>query len=86
MTLLVKARVDLVNGLTGLGFELPATEANFVWFGARDRTAAYASAFEAAGLITRPYVDGGNWDGVRVSVGETEANLRILEVAATLPR
>lgn len=86
VTALVKARVDLVNGLTGLGFALPASEANFVWFRAREQTMAYASAFEAAGLITRPYVDGGDWDGVRVSVGEPEANLRILEVAATLPR
>lgn len=83
---LVKARVDLVNGLTGLGFDLPATEANFIWFCAREQTQAYASAFEAAGLITRPYIAHGPWDGVRVSIGEPEANLRILEVAATLSR
>lgn len=83
---LVAARTELVDGLTGLGFTLPSAEANFVWFGAREQTAAYAAAFEAAGLITRPYIDGGQWDGVRVSVGEPEANARILEVAATLLR
>lgn len=81
---LVEARRQLVAGLTDLGFELPASQANFVWFSARERTAAYAEAFVAAGLMVRPYVSGGAWDGVRVSVGEAEANARILGAATAL--
>ncbi|MDO5498160.1 MAG: histidinol-phosphate transaminase [Propionibacteriaceae bacterium] len=79
---LVAARDDLMAGLAELGWELPDTQANFVWFGAGERTEAYARAFTEAGLMVRPYLSGGIWDGVRVSIGEAEANSRILEVAA----
>lgn len=81
---IVVARDTLVAGLAGLGFELPDTQANFVWFGARAQTMAYAQAFTEAGLMVRPYVSGADWDGVRVTIGEPEANARVLEVAARL--
>lgn len=83
---LIAHRDALMRDLADLGFDLADTQANFVWFGAREQTEAYATAFTAAGLMVRPYVSGGPWDGVRVSVGETAANLRILEVAQGLPR
>lgn len=83
---LIQERENLVKGLTDLGFELPDAQANFVWFGAKEQTAHYASEFTEAGLIVRPYISGGDWDGVRVSVGEPEANARVLEVSARLPR
>ena len=40
-------------------------------------TPAFAAACDAAGLVVRPYAT----DGVRVTIGETEANDRILELA-----
>jgi histidinol-phosphate aminotransferase len=86
VTALVQEREDLVHGLIDLGFDLPTAQANFIWFHAREHTTACAAAFEAAGLMTRPYVANGPWDGVRVTIGEPEANQRVLEVAATLPR
>jgi len=33
----------------------------------------------------RSCVSGGDGDGLRITVGEPEANVRVLEVAATLP-
>jgi histidinol-phosphate aminotransferase len=47
---------------------------------------AYGEAFGAAALSVRPYAAGDDQDGVRITVGEPEANARVLEVAATLPR
>ena len=65
---------------------VPDTQANFVWLPAGPRTAEYAAAFGTAGLMVRPYAVGEPGDGVRITIGEPEANARMLEVAATLPR
>ena len=66
---------------------MPDAQGNFVWLPAGPRTAAYAEAFGAAGLIgaavrrrRRPATASGS------PSGEPEANARVLEVAATLPR
>ena len=40
--------------------------------------AAYAAAAEEAGIVVRPFAG----DGARVSIGEPEANDRIIQVAA----
>ena len=60
-------------------------QGNFVWLPAGPRTSTYADAFAAAGVMVRPYVSGDSQDGVRITVGEPEANERVLTVAATLP-
>jgi histidinol-phosphate aminotransferase len=78
-------RARLVAGLTDLGFDLPDAQGNFVWFPAGDATADWTARFGAAGLVVRAYVAGDHHDGIRVTVGEPEANSRLLEVAATLP-
>jgi histidinol-phosphate aminotransferase len=83
---LVKSRDALAAGLRDLGFDVPAAQGNFVWLPGGPRTAAYAAAFASAGLMVRPYASGGDWDGLRITVGEPTANARLLEVAATLAR
>ncbi len=83
---LVAARRPLVEGLTALGFDVPDAQGNFVWLPAGPLTAPYGIAFARAGLMVRPYATGAPGDGVRITVGEPEANARVLEVAATLPR
>jgi histidinol-phosphate aminotransferase len=75
---LVAERERLVAALREQGWELPDTEANFVWFPMGEQTPAFAAACQDAGLTVRPYAA----DGVRVTVAETEANDRLLEVAA----
>ena len=81
---LVKARDALAVGLRDLGFDVPDAQGNFVWLPGGPLTRAYAAAFVGAGVAVRPFASGGDWDGVRITVGEPAANIRVLEVAATL--
>jgi histidinol-phosphate aminotransferase len=83
---LVKARDALTAGLRDLGFKIPDAQGNFVWLPGGPDTEAYAAAFARAGLMVRPFASGGDWDGLRITVGEPAANERVLEVAATLAR
>jgi histidinol-phosphate aminotransferase len=86
VTDLVESRDALAAGLRDLGFDVPDAQGNFVWLPGGPHTAAYAAAFAHAGLMVRPYASGGDWDGLRITVGEPAANARVLEVAATLAR
>jgi histidinol-phosphate aminotransferase len=83
---LVTRRDALAAELRDLGFDVPDAQGNFVWLPGGPQTAAYAAAFAQAGLMVRPYASGGDWDGLRITVGEPTANARVLEVAATLAR
>ena len=57
--------------------KLPASEANFLWFPLGRGPPTSPPPAHEAGLMVRQYGD----DGVRVTIGETEANDRLLEVA-----
>ncbi|WP_347353473.1 histidinol-phosphate transaminase [Intrasporangium sp.] len=74
---IVAERDRVVQGLADQGWRLPRTDANFVWLPLGPDGAAFSRACEAAGLMVRQYGD----DGVRVTIGELEANSRFLEVA-----
>ncbi|MDV3222744.1 histidinol-phosphate transaminase [Intrasporangium sp.] len=74
---LVAERERVVQALEDQGWKLPQSDANFVWFPLGGESTAFAQACEEAGLMVRQYGD----DGVRVTIGETEANTRLLEVA-----
>jgi histidinol-phosphate aminotransferase len=76
--LLVRERSRVEVGLADQGWALPPSQANFVWLRPGDRLAELVAACEAVNLAVRPYGD----DGVRVTIGETEANDRFLSVAA----
>jgi histidinol-phosphate aminotransferase len=81
---LVKARDALAVGLRDLGFGVPDAQGNFVWLPGALETEAYAAAFARAGVAVRPYASGGDWDGLRITVGEPAGNAVVLQVAATL--
>ena len=83
---LVEARDALAGGLRERGFDVPDAQGNFVWLPAGPQTAAYAETFAAAGVMVRPYAAGTSGDGVRITVGEPDANTLVLEVARRLPR
>jgi len=83
---LVSARDDLAAGLRERGLEVPDAQGNFVWLPAGPLTTAYAEAFARAGVMVRPYAAGAPGDGVRITVGEPEANALVLKVAEILPR
>ncbi|BCL29274.1 histidinol-phosphate transaminase [Streptomyces aurantiacus] len=74
---LVSERARVVETLRGQGWTIPDTQANFVWLRLGERTVDFATACERAGVVVRPFAD----DGVRVTVGETEANDIFLKAA-----
>jgi histidinol-phosphate aminotransferase len=75
---LVAERDRVTAALADQGWQLPEAQGNFVWFPLGERTADFAAAAEQAGIVVRPFAG----DGVRVSIGETEANDRLLDVAS----
>lgn len=75
---IVAEREAVVAGLTALGLVPAQTEANFVWLRLGERTLDFAATCDRAGLSTRPFAG----EGVRITIGEPEANRRLLAVAA----
>jgi histidinol-phosphate aminotransferase len=79
---LVKERDRMATALADQGWRVPRSEANFVWLRLGERTAAFADACAAAGVVVRSYGVDEPLGGVRVTVGEPEATDRFLAVAA----
>ena len=77
---LAARRDELAARLRETGWDVPEAQGNFVWLPAGDRALEVAEAFEAAGLIVRPFAG----DGVRISIGEAESLGRIVRVAASV--
>jgi len=73
---LVCERTRVVEALRGQGWTIPETQANFVWLRLGERTLDFAAACEQAGVVVRPFAG----EGVRVTIGETEANDIFLKV------
>ncbi|GAA4795637.1 histidinol-phosphate transaminase [Streptomyces ziwulingensis] len=74
---LVGERTRVVDGLRAQGWTVPESQANFVWLRLGERTGAFAEACQRAGVVVRPFAG----EGVRVTVGEGEANDILLKVA-----
>ncbi|WP_193604913.1 histidinol-phosphate transaminase [Nocardioides dongkuii] len=79
---LVAERTRVVDGLRAAGWDVPDAQGNFVWFDLGDRTTDFALAADELGIVVRPFAG----EGARVSIGETEANDRLLQLAADFPR
>jgi histidinol-phosphate aminotransferase len=80
--LTVKERTRVREALIADGWDVPPTEANFVWLRLGEHTAAFAEACEAAGIAVRAFAP----EGARVSIGDAEANDAFLAVAKEFPR
>jgi histidinol-phosphate aminotransferase len=74
---LVKERSRVYEGLRATGWTVPVSEANFVWLRLGERTLDFAAKAEAAGVVVRPFAG----EGVRVTIGEVEANDIFLKAA-----
>ncbi|MET9656098.1 histidinol-phosphate transaminase [Streptomyces sp. NPDC006510] len=74
---LVSERQRVQRTLAGQGWIVPDSQANFVWMRLGDRTADFATVCERAGVVVRPFAG----EGVRVTIGEDEANDLFLKVA-----
>lgn len=71
-------RRRVIEALRAQGWEVPDSQGNFVFLDLRERSGEFADFADARGLVVRAYGD----DGVRVTIAETEANDRLLEIAA----
>ena len=73
-------RDRLAAQLREVGWRIPQAQGNFVWLPAGDASMTIAAAFEAAGLIVRPFAG----DGIRISVGEEESVDKVLRIAESV--
>jgi histidinol-phosphate aminotransferase len=76
--LVVKERDRVGHELTSQGWMLPESEANFVWLPLGERSVEFAERCDLAGVGVRPFPP----DGVRVTIGDPEANDAFLAAAA----
>ena len=63
--------------LKKLGFNLPTSQANFVWIPMGERTEEFAKRSEGIAVAIRPFPG----EGVRISIGERQALERVIELA-----
>lgn len=75
-------REVMEEGLRQAGLAPAESEANFLWLRLGEDTTRFAQTCDAAGLSVRPF----EGEGVRITIGEPEANARLVEVAAEFAR
>jgi histidinol-phosphate aminotransferase len=75
---LVEERDRVTAGLRELGWFVPAAQGNFVWLDLGADSGEFAELAGAHALSVRAFGD----EGVRVTIGEVEANTRFLELCA----
>lgn len=76
----VTERDRVRDGLLDAGYEVPPTQANFVWLPLGDATATWAAGCEERGVIVRGFAG----HGARVTVSTAEENDRFLDAARAL--
>ena len=79
---LVAERGRVIAGLRAQGWDIPDSEANFVWLELGDRTMEFAAVAERAGLVVRPFAG----SGVRCTVAEPASADLLLDVAREFRR
>ena len=78
---IVAERERVVARLHELGYNIPQTYANFVWLPLGEHTEAFNKLAASHALSVRAF-DG---EGVRVSIGEDEANDRFISICEQFP-
>lgn len=73
----VAERTRVRDALIGMGYEVPESQANFVWLPLGERAAGFNEHCRERLVITRCFAG----DGVRISVGDPEENDRLLAAA-----
>lgn len=75
---LVGERIRVLDGLREQGWDVPDSEANFIWLPLGEQTEEFALACEAEGAVVRPFAGA----GCRITIAEPAANNLVLDVAA----
>ncbi len=70
-------REPLRQGLRDLGYDVPPAQGNFVWIPAGEGTTRLAEAFDAAGVLVRPFAG----EGLRISVTTPGDSAQVIEAA-----
>lgn len=78
---LVVERERVLAGLREHGWEIPVSDANFVWLNLGAGSDRFGELAAERGLSVRVFPG----EGVRVTIGETEANDRFVELVAECP-
>jgi histidinol-phosphate aminotransferase len=76
---IVDERDRVTSGLRELGWFVPEAQGNFVWLDLGDSSAEFAELAGRQALSVRAF----GAEGVRVSIGEPEANSRFLALCAS---
>lgn len=71
---IVDERTRVVEALRGCGWEVPEAEGNFIWLELGDTTPEFAALADQQALSVRAF----GVEGIRVSIGEPEANSRFI--------
>jgi histidinol-phosphate aminotransferase len=77
----VDERERVTSALHKAGYEVPVSQANFVWLPLRERAAEFAAHTEEHKVIVRAFPDAAG--GVRVTIGSPEENDAFLAAART---
>jgi histidinol-phosphate aminotransferase len=80
----VSERGRVTQALRQSGYEVPTSEANFIWLPLRERAAEFAAHCEAWRVIVRPFSD--STGGVRVTIGAPDENDQFLAAAQSWGR
>lgn len=76
---LVEERQRVRDALLDAGWRIPEAQGNFIWLPLGEKSLDFAQEAGVQALAVRPF-DG---DGVRVSIGEREANDRLIALCST---
>ncbi len=79
---IVDERTRVVAALKDAGWNIPQAEGNFVWLPLGEKTAGFLALAEEHALSARGFAG----EGVRVSIGEVEANTRFIELCRNYPK
>ena len=77
---IISERSRVVHALREQGWDFPEPYANFFWLALGRRTEDAAREFTGAGLSTRVF----SGEGIRITIGEHDANTRVIEVCGRL--
>ncbi len=75
----VSERGRVLSALRAAGYEVPESQANFVWLPLRERAREFAAHCEANGVIVRPFAD--STGGARITIGSVTENDAFLTAA-----
>lgn len=76
---LVAERERVRDALVGMGYDVPQSEANFVFMPLGDRSVPFAEGAAEVGVLLRAYGS----DGVRITIGDPHENDTFLKYAST---